>query len=98
MPIDMGNSHKIIDWTLDRESIQISSIGLLVPQVNNVLNQAEPGPIFLVPQDRLAFGNRGTCYDWTGAPVMTGQIASDQGLLILFIWEEWYKNVLITDN
>lgn len=88
MPIDMGNSHKIIDWTLDRESIQTSSIGLLVPQVNNVLNQAEPGPIFLVPQGRLAFG----------APVMTGQIASDQGLLILFIWEEWYKNVLITDK
>lgn len=37
MPIGMGNSHKIIDWTLDRESIQ-------TPQVNNVLNQAEPGP------------------------------------------------------
>lgn len=54
MPIGMGNSHKIIDWTLDRESIQTSSIGLLEPQVNNVLNQAEPGPIFLVPQGRLA--------------------------------------------
>lgn len=69
MPIGMGNSHKIIDWTLDRESIQ----GMLVPQIDSVLNQAEPAPIFLVPQGRLAFG----------APVITGQIASDQRLLIL---------------